>query len=113
MVALGTAFSFITGYEANDNILIVQCLVWAIDIIVSYLISWLIFTWGKIRIKFFDWIAWGLSILICMVIIVFLLGTIEIAFISVTFSMIIPVIGGMVALLKKNKCTIKKKPKRR
>ena len=113
MVVLGAAFSFITGYDANDNILIIQCLVWIIDIVISYSISWLIFTWGKRKIIFFDWIAWGLSILICMVIITFLLGTFEVAFISTVFSMIIPIIGGIITLLKKNTYTTKKKTKGR
>ena len=101
MVILGAIFSLFTGYDAKEHDLIVQLLVWSVDIILSYTLSWLIFTWGKRRVKYINWIAWGLSILICTLIVIVITETFELAFVSMVTA-VIPLGGYVIALLKKN-----------
>ena len=101
MVILGAIFSLFTGYDAKEQDLLVQLLLWSIDIILSYTLSWLIFTWGKRRVKYINWIAWGLSILICTLFVIVITETFELAFVSIV-SAVIPLGGYIVALLKKN-----------
>lgn len=101
MVVFGALFSSVTGYEAKEQELIIQLFVWTLDIVLSYTLSWLIFTWGKRRIKYINWIAWGLSIIICTVLVIVITGTFELGFVSM-MSAIIPLGGYIIALLKKN-----------
>ena len=101
MVVLGALFSGVTGYEAKEQELVIQLFVWSVDIVLSYTLSWLIFTWGKRRIKYLNWIAWGLSIIICTVLVIVITGTFELSFVSIV-SAIIPLGGYIIALLKKN-----------
>ena len=101
MVIFGAFFSGVTGYEAKEQELIIQLFVWSVDIALSYTLSWLIFTWGKRRIRYINWTAWGLSIIICTVLVIVITGTFELGFVSVV-SAIIPLGGYIIALLKKN-----------
>lgn len=108
MVVLGALFSAITGYEAKEQELIIQLFVWSVDIVLSYTLSWLILTWGKPRIKYINWIAWGLSIIICTVLVILITGTFELSFVSIV-SAIIPLGGYIIVLLKKNYYRVKVK----
>lgn len=101
MVVFGALFSGATGYEAKEQELVIQLFAWIVDIVLSYTLSWLIFTWGKRRIKYINWIAWGLSIIICTVLLIVITGTFELGFVSMV-SAIIPLGGYIIALLKKN-----------
>ena len=101
MVVLGAIFSLLTGYNAKEQDLMVQLLIWSVDIILSYTLSWLIFTWGKRRVKYINWIAWGLSIIICTFLVIVITETFELAFVSIVSS-VIPLGGYVVSLLKKN-----------
>lgn len=108
MVIFGALFSSVTGYEAKEQELIIQLFVWTLDIVLSYTLSWLIFTWGKRRIKYVNWIAWGLSIIICTILVIVITGTFELGFVSM-MSAIIPLGGYIIALLKKNYYRVKVK----
>ena len=88
MVVLGAIFSLLTGYNAKEHDLMVQLLIWSVDIILSYTLSWLIFTWGKRRVKYINWIAWGLSIIICTFLVIVITETFELAFVSIVSSVI-------------------------
>lgn len=101
MVAFGAIFSLLTGYEAKEQDLIVQLLVWSGNIILSYTLSWLIFTWGKRRVKYMNGIAWGLSILICTLLVIATTETFDLVFVAVVTA-VIPLGGYVVSLLKKN-----------
>ena len=101
MVVLGAIFSLLTGYNAKEQDLMVQLLIWSVDIILSYTLSWLIFTWGKRRVKYIHWIAWGLSIIICTFLVIVITGTFELAFVSMVTA-VIPFGGYIIALIKKN-----------
>ena len=108
LVIFGALFSSVTGYEAKEQELIIQLVVWSVDIVLSYTLSWLIFTWGKRRIKYINWIAWGLSIIICTILVIVITGTFELGFASM-MSAIIPLGGYIIALLKKNYYRVKVK----
>lgn len=108
MVIFGALFSSVTGYEAKEQELIIKLFVWTLDIVLSYTFSWLIFTWGKRRIKYINWIAWGLSIIICTILVIVITGTFELGFVSM-MSAIIPLGGYIIALLKKNYYRVKVK----
>ena len=108
MVVLGALFSGVTGYEAKEQELIIQLVVWSVDIVLSYTLSWLIFTWGKRRIKYINWIAWGLSIIICAILVIVITETFELGFVSVV-SAIIPLGGHIINLLKNNYYRVKVK----
>lgn len=108
MVIFGALFSGITGYDAKEQELVIQLFVWTLDIVLSYTLSWLFFTWGKRRIKYVNWIAWGLSIIICTILVIVITGTFELGFVSM-MSAIIPLGGYIIALLKKNYYRVKVK----
>lgn len=108
MVIFGALFSGITGYDAKEQELVIQLFVWTLDIVLSYTLSWLIFTWGKRRSKYVNWIAWGLSIIICTILVIVITGTFELGFVSM-MSAIIPLGGYIIALLKKNYYRVKVK----
>ena len=108
MVIFGALFSSVTGYEAKEQELIIQLFVWSVDIVLSYTLSWLILTWGKRRIKYINWIAWGLSIIICTILVIVITGIFELGFVSM-MSAIIPLGGYIIALLKKNYYRVKVK----
>lgn len=108
MVVFGALFSSVTGYEAKEQELIIQLFVWSVDIVLSYTLSWLILTWGKPRIKYINWIAWGLSIILCTILVIVITGTFELGFVSM-ISAIIPLGGYIIALLKKNYYRVKVK----
>ena len=108
MVIFGALFSGITGYDAKEQELVIQLFVWTLDIVLSYTLSWLIFTWGKRRIKYVNWIAWGLSIIICTILVIVITGTFELGFVSM-MSAIIPLGGYIIALLKKKYYRVKVK----
>ena len=108
MVIFGALFSGITGYDAKEQELVIQLFVWTLDIVLSYTLSWLIFTWWKRRIKYVNWIAWGLSIIICTILVIVITGTFELGFVSM-MSAIIPLGWYIIALLKKNYYMVKVK----
>ena len=89
MVVLGAVFSIITGYKAKEHEVLLQLFVWFVDIVISYSLSWLIFKWGKNQVKYLNWIAWGLSIIICTILVIAISGTFELLFVSI-ISAIIP-----------------------
>ena len=101
MVVLGAIFSLITGYDAKERDLMAQLVVWSVDVILSYTLSWLIFAWGKCRVKYINWIAWGLCILICTLLVIAITETFDLIFVAVVTA-VIPFGGYLVALLKKN-----------
>lgn len=101
MVVLGAIFSLVTGYDAKERDLMAQLVVWSVDVILSYTLSWLIFAWGKCRVKYINWIAWGLSILICTLLVIAITETFDLIFVAVVTA-VIPLGGYLVALLKKN-----------
>ena len=51
--------------------------------------------------KYINWIAWGLSIIICTFLVIVITETFELAFVSIVSS-VIPLGGYVVSLLKKN-----------
>ena len=106
MVVLGAVFSIITGYKAKEHEVLLQLFVWFVDIVISYSLSWLIFKWGKNQVKYLNWIAWGLSIIICTILVIAISGTFELLFVSI-ISAIIPLGGYLIDLIKKNYYNVK------
>ena len=106
MVVLGAAFSIIAGYKAKEHEVLLQLFVWFVDIVISYSLSWLIFKRGENRIAYLNWIAWGLSIIICTILVVLISGTFELLFVS-TVSATIPLGGYLISLMKKNYYSVK------
>ena len=88
MVVLGAIFSLVTGYDAKERDLMAQLVVWSVDVILSYTLSWLIFAWGKCRVKYINWIAWGLSILICTLLVIAITETFDLIFVAVVTAVI-------------------------
>lgn len=100
-VIFGTIFSGLTGYKAKEQELLCQLLVWSADIVLSYSLSWVIFCGGKNRIKYTYWVSWGLSIIICTILVILICETFELVFVA-TISTTVPLGGYLVNLIKKN-----------
>ena len=106
MVGFGGLFSLITGYQAQEQQVVVQALVWLCDITLSYTIAWLFFRIGKTHIPYFSWLAWGLSVVICVVLVALITNSIEVAFIS-CFSFVVSISGNVYYLIKKKREPLK------
>lgn len=77
--------AFMSEYPIIKNYTLFQCLVWSTIITAAYTLSWLLFRIGKNKIPYLDTFTWLLSALLCVLLVMKMTDSFEVALIAVYF----------------------------
>lgn len=77
--------AFMSEYPLIKNYTLFQCLVWSAIITAAYTFSWLLFRIGKKKIPYLDTFTWLLSAFLCVLLVMKMTDSFEVALIAVYF----------------------------
>jgi len=77
--------AFMSEYPIIKNYTLFQCLVWSAIITAAYTLSWLLFRIGKKKIPYLDTFTWLLSAFLCVLLVMKMTDSFEVAVIAVYF----------------------------
>ncbi|MDD4832509.1 MAG: hypothetical protein PHI78_02420 [Clostridia bacterium] len=77
--------AFMSEYPLIKNYTLFQCLVWSAIITAAYTLSWLLFRIGKKKIPYLDTFTWLLSAFLCVLLVMKMTDSFEVALIAVYF----------------------------
>ncbi|HRX13765.1 MAG TPA: hypothetical protein P5087_01915 [Eubacteriales bacterium] len=77
--------AFMSEYPIIKNYTLFQCLVWSAIITAAYTLSWLVFRIGKKKIPYLDTFTWLLSAFLCVLLVMKMTDSFEVALIAVYF----------------------------